>query len=60
MVVQGSDPKKYVSILQKSKVLGTAEIGAGKSRKDSGAARQWSQKEAPRMPFYGVRAFLLG
>lgn len=54
MVVQGSGPKKYVSILQKSTVLGTAEIGTGKSRKDSGAARQWSQKEAPRMPFYGV------
>lgn len=53
MVVQGSGPKKYVSILQKSTVLGTAEIGTGKSRKDSGAAR-WSQKEAPRMPFYGV------
>ena len=36
--VQGSGPKKYVSILQKSQVLGTAEIGAGKSRKGNGAA----------------------
>ena len=31
MVVRGSGPKKkYVSILQKSTVLGTAEIAAGK------------------------------
>lgn len=54
MAVQGSGPKKYVSILQKSKVLATAEIGAGKSKKDSEAAKQWSQKEESRMPFYGV------
>ena len=33
MVVQGSGPKKYVSTLQKSKVLGMAEIGAGKAGK---------------------------
>ena len=54
MVVQGSGPKKYVSTLQKSKVLGMAEIGAGESREDSEAARQWAQKEESRMPCYGV------
>lgn len=54
MVVQSSGPKKYESILQKSEVLGMAEIGAGKSRKDREAARQWAQKEEPRMPCYGV------
>lgn len=38
----------------RSQVLATAEIGAGKSKKDSEAAKQWSQKEESRMPFYGV------
>lgn len=56
MVVQGSGPKKYVSTFQKSKVLGMAEIGAGKSREDSEAARQWAQNEESRMPCYGVCA----
>lgn len=52
MVVQGLCPKKYVSILQKSKVLATAEIGAGKSKKDSeGQPSSGQAKEESRMPF---------